>query len=368
MRGWRWWLRALASWVPPRWRAALGLGRGRLLLQRQGTTLQLRLEQAGEVQDLLALPADIDAGIDATLDSVLRPQLRELPRWLLLPAASGLRRSLELPAAAASRLREVVGFEIERQTPFSADAVLFDAQASSGAREGRLLAELAVVPRAAVAPMLEGIDGSRLAGIDLADSDGLPLGFNLLPPAQRAAAADPLRLWHWLLAGLALVLTLLLMWQLLDNRRTAANTLEGRVATLATEARGASVQRQQLINLVEGQAFLDRSRQARPTSIEVIEELSRRLPDGTSLEKLAIEGERLNLVGQSSQPAALIAQLEGSPLWRNPALSGALLTDARTRRDRFTVIAELATATAPAATAAPAAATPVADGGAGDAP
>lgn len=351
---WRWWLRALASWVPPRWRPLLGLDHGRVLLQRIGAELQVRLQQAGEVEELLQLPMPDAGGLEPVLDAVLRPQPRELPRWLLLPAAAGLRRRLELPAAAAPRLREVVGFEIERQTPFAADAVFYDARELGPAiADGRIEAELAVVPRAGVVPLLDALSEEQLAGIDLAGSDGLPLGFNLLPPAQRARRRDPLRAWHALLAAVAVLLVVALMWQLLHNRRAAADALEARVATLAAEARAASVQRQQLANLIEGQAFLDRSRQARPTSIEVIEELSRRLPDGTSLEKLAIEGERLTLIGHSSQPAALVGQLEGSPLWRSPALSGALMADARSRRDRFTMIADLV-----APQPVPAAATP----------
>ena len=54
------------------------------------------------------------------------PRLAGLPRWMLLPAGSALQRRLLLPAAAADRLRDVIGFEIDRQTPFSADSVRFD--------------------------------------------------------------------------------------------------------------------------------------------------------------------------------------------------------------------------------------------------
>jgi general secretion pathway protein L len=46
-----------------------------------------------------------------------------------------------------------------------------------------------------------------------------------------------------------------------------------------------------------------------------------------------------------------VQRLEGSPLWRAPALTGALQPDPRSGRDRFTLTAELAVAK-PAATAA----------------
>lgn len=344
---WRWWLRALVAWLPSRWRTLLSLTPARLLLQRSGHDWQLRLAQDGELRELALLPASPDTDMATVLDAALRPSARELPRWLLLPAASGLRRVLELPAAASTRLREVVGFEIERQTPFAAADVLYDARLLGPAmREGHVRAELAVVPANAVQAQLDALGGLPLAGIDLADSDGMPLEMNLLPLAQRASRSDPLRPLHLLLAAAALVLGCLLLWQLLDNRRAAADALDARVSLLAEQARAASVQRQQLVDLVEGQSFLDRSRQARPTMIEIIEDLSRRLPDGTSLERLAIEGTRLSLTGHSSQAAAVVGQMEGSPLWRSPALTGALQADARTRRDRFALIAELVVDTA----------------------
>ena len=70
-----------------------------------------------------------------------------------------------------------------------------------------------------------------------------------------------------------------------------------------------------------------------------------------------IDGDQLNVIGLSSQAAALVGKLEGAPQWTAPALSGALQQDPRTRMDRFTLVAQLAgklpaTASSPAATAA----------------
>ena len=45
-----WWSRALAAWLPVRWRAALGLGRDRLLLAHDPEGLQWRLHTVDGVQ------------------------------------------------------------------------------------------------------------------------------------------------------------------------------------------------------------------------------------------------------------------------------------------------------------------------------
>lgn len=358
-----WWGRALASWLSPRMRQALGFDRGRLLLQADGPELQLRLQRGEHVRDLgrvpvLTAPGEVAAGDPLAL--LLTPSVAELPRWLVMPAASALRRRLVLPPAAAERLRDVVGFEIDRQTPFAADAVAFDARVL-GRREsdGQLDVELVAVPRGTMDPQLAALGplAATLAGVDVAAADGAPLGVNLLPPLQRSRHRDSWRAWNIALAALALLLVAALLWQLLANRRAAAAALQQTISAQAEAGRRAAAQRQQLLNLIEGQAFLDQARASRPTTIEIVDELSRRLPDGTYLEKLAIEDEQLMLIGLSNEAAALVGRLQGASLWQKPALAGALQPDPASGRDRFTITAALgpaARAAAPDSVPAPA--------------
>ncbi|MEG3193406.1 PilN domain-containing protein, partial [Lysobacter sp. D1-1-M9] len=278
-----------------------------------------------------------------------------LPRWLLLPAGSSLRRRLTLPAAAADRLRDVIGFEIDRQTPFSADAVAFDARVL-GRREsdGQLDVELVAVPRTAIDPPLAALGplAATLSGIDVAGADGAPLAVNLLAPDRRRRRRDPWLRWNWALAAAALVACAAMLGQVLANRRDAADAFEQLIAAKADTGRRAAAQRQQLIDLIEGQVFLDSARTARPSAVEVLDELARRLPDGTYLEKLSLEDQRLTLIGLSNEAPALIGRLQGSELWRSPALAGALQPDPSSGRDRFTLTAELGRTTpAPAAAA-----------------
>ncbi len=351
-----WWGRSLLAWLPPSLRRTLGLSRGRLLLQVDGDDVQLRRQRDDELLDLDRVPM---AALAATvpqrgdpLASLLASRLAELPRWLLLPAGGSLSRRMSLPASAADRLRDVVGFEIDRQTPFTPDTVAYDTRVR-GRREsdGQLDVELVVVPR----HVLEDHQGALgalavdLAGIDVAGADGAPLGVNLLPPAQRRHRRDPAIIWNLALATVGLVAIVALMWQLLDNRRRAASGLEQVIASQAESGRRAAMQRQQLTALLEGQVFLDRIRAERAPTTEVIDELTRRLPDSTYLEKLSINGDQLMLIGLSTKAAALIGELQGADQWRSPALAGALQPDPASGRDRFTLTANLASPAAPPA-------------------
>lgn len=344
-----WWGHGLLAWLPARWRGLLATGDDRLLLSSQGDEVQLLLQRQGSVSALDRLPSPLAA---ETLAAVLHGRAQQLPRWLLLPAGLGLRRRLLLPAAAGPRLDAVLGFEIERQTPFSADAVLHAGRILQARADGQLEVELVVVPKRqfeAIAAALGG-DSAQLAGVALADAQGHALaGINLLPVAQRRGRRNPWRGWNLGLALLAALALALGLAQLLDNRRAAADALQMRMHAREDRARAVSDQRQQLLAAQEGGSWLRAQRNGRPSAVEVMDALAQRLPEGTYLEKLAIDGDQLTLIGVSNQAAALVGKLEGAPQWRSPALSGALQQDPRTRLDRFTVVAQLVTTASPAA-------------------
>lgn len=356
-----WWRQALVSWLPARWRVLLGLAQDRLLLSRVHEELRLQWQNADGLRDVARLPLPLQA---TDLEAVLGNRLAGLPRWLLLPPGKALRRGLLLPAAAAERLRDVVGFEVDRQTPFSADAVRFDARLLQRREDGQLEVELVAVPRPSFEESISGLGelAASLVGVDAMDATGLPLGVNLLPLEQRRRRTNPLRTWNLALATVALIALAATAWQVLDNRRDSAAVFAAQVDARAVQARGVAAQRQRLVDIVEGTDFLDRTRASRPTTVEVMDEVSRRLPDNTYLEKLAIEGDRLLLIGLSPEASALVAKLEGSKLWKSPALSGALQPDPRTRRDRFSLTAELIGTVPPTTPAAGAPAMGAADG------
>ena len=345
-----WWRAGLVAWLPARLRRALATDKDRLLLRPEAGELRLDLQQADALLPLASLPLPLPAAADP-LAALLRERAIGMPRWLLLPAACGLRRGLLLPAAARERLRDVLAFEIDRQTPFAAAEVLFDGRILGLRDDGQLQVELVVVPRPQLAAAMVGLGGQaeRLAGVDLADASGRPLGVNLLPSGQRHALRDPWRRWNGVLVLTALLALVLGMGQLLDNRRAAADALQKDMASREAGARALSAQRQQLLDGREGAAYLRAQRAARPSSLELLDALAQRLPEGTWLEKVSVEGDQLTLIGLSNQAAALVGKLEGAPQWSAPALSGALQQDPRLRVDRFTLVAKLATAASPTA-------------------
>ncbi|MEP6908402.1 MAG: hypothetical protein ABI858_10550, partial [Pseudoxanthomonas sp.] len=197
-----WWKESLLSWVPLRWRVIFGLVRNRLLLSQVGEQLRLQVEDDNGLHEIALLPLPLDT---LQLDAVLGNRTSKLPRWLLLPVGGALQRRMLLPAAAADRLRDVVRFEVDRQTPFTADSVRFDARVVGRRADGQLDAELVVLPRIRFDAALTGLGSlaGSLSGVDASDASGLPLGVNLLPAELRRRRHDPSLTWKWTLAATA---------------------------------------------------------------------------------------------------------------------------------------------------------------------
>jgi general secretion pathway protein L len=370
---WTWWMHGLSSWVPQSLRAVFGLSQQRLLLQRDGDELRMLLTVRNEdgqdsVRELGRVPLELEVSDgDDPLAGIVSARVASLPRWLLLPAAAGLRRRLSLPAAAADRLREVLAFEIDRQTPFTAQDVSYDARVLARRGDSQIDAELIVVPKGALERALEGLGAplrATLAGVDMAatasatassvadagDSDATadavseppPIGVNLLPDAQRRLRRDPSSMLNLVLATVAIAALGAGLWQIRANRTEAADAFEAEAKLRSQQAKRVSDEKKQLVDLVEGLRFLQNTRTGRPTTVEVLDELSRRLPDNTYVEKVSVEGDKLLVIGLSSEASRLVEILQTSKLWRSMSLTGALQPDPRTGKDRFTLTADLA--------------------------
>ncbi len=201
-----------------------------------------------------------------------------------------------------------------------------------------------MVPRTTLERALTALGApltATLAGVDMADADGQPLGVNLLPGVQRSRRRDPRAFWNLALIAIALVAIGAGLWQIRENRSAAADALEAEAKRRGQQASKIADEKKQLVDLVEGMRFLQETRNGRPTTVEVLDELNRRLPDNTFLERVSIEGERVQIIGLSPEAPRLVERLQASKLWRSVNLTGALMPEPTRGKDRFTLNAEL---------------------------
>lgn len=344
-----WWGRELVACLPRRWREALAERPESLLLGTEGEALVVRRRSGDAFSELGRLPLGGDAAEQRLAFQRLRAQIDapQLRIHYCIAASRLLRRTLTLPAAAEERLRQVLAFEMDRQTPFKADQVYFDQHLLGRDASGKHLhVDLAVVPRAQLDAELQALAGFGIAldGVDCwRDRDGSErLGFNLLPAERRARHKD-LRLRLNLALGAAAVLLLgLVMAQSVSNREQALAAMTEAVEKAQNEAKQVSVLRKTLVDTIDSANFLAQKRRSAVTMVELLDDLSKRLPDNTYLERINVtEDNRLELQGLSDEAARLIEVLQHSDLITSPAFQGVIQPDPRVKKDRFNLVAQL---------------------------
>lgn len=338
----RWWGGELRACLPERWRQQFVVEESVLLLRRDGESVLLERQRGARVADLGRfdrVPAD---ALPAAIDAALADNDRHLRRILLLPGHSVLRRLLTLPAAVQENLRTVLGFELDRQTPFKPDQVHFDSRVLPHDPAAKQVpVELALVTRERMQAALAEIDGlaATLSGVDAVDANGQRMGFNFLPAEQRLGRRNT---WVLIMIGLgaASVLFLLLaLARITDNRASAVERLTADVETQREEARKVTRLRDELESAASGANFLAIEKERQPSTLLLLDELTRLLPDDTFLERLSVSRGELSINGQSGQAPKLVELLQASKLLRSPSLSGPIQPDARSGKDRFNITA-----------------------------
>ncbi|RMD61466.1 MAG: hypothetical protein D6826_09855, partial [Alphaproteobacteria bacterium] len=165
----RWWGAELWACLPAELRETARRGRQRLVVEiteSKATFSEARgkhLKRLGAVTLESGKSGDGAAagneGADAQRAMVARiidnAGMRSAQVALRLPRGQVLRRVVDLPAAAAENLREVLGFEMDRHTPFKAQEVYYDYRVKEvDPQRKRLKVDLVVIPRGVVDRMV----------------------------------------------------------------------------------------------------------------------------------------------------------------------------------------------------------------------
>ena len=342
-----WWGSELAACLPEALRARLGAKRRRLVVTLSPTKASFarargeRLEPLGEFELEPADPAAELGQVRALLRS-LKSKISQVT--LRLGAGQALARRVVLPAAAEENLREVLAFEMDRNTPFTADQVLYDARILERDAELKTLAvELVVVTREAAEQAIAhlrawDLEPDRLEPLVPGTAAGV---FNLLSRPARANGGA-LRRRVSLAAGLvACALAAFVVIQPLVERQEQRTALEAELAQVRGEALRADQLKQDVQDALARSRFMVELKQTRAPAIALLDEVTKQLPDDTWLLHFSYRGTRVNIAGYSAEPTDLIGLLERSDLLEEVAFISPVTMDQRVGRERFNLSARV---------------------------
>ena len=262
------------------------------------------------------------------------------PGFLILRVASGaaLQKRMSVPISARQHLEGLLGFEMDRETPYARDEVYWDYAIRRQDRvNNRLDVDLVVVPRSVVDPLM---GAARSAGLD----------FNGIEIAGGANKAPLIRLgergrWQWLrsqrplaaMAGVAGILAIGAIATPFIRQQQAIAEAVAAVAALTSDAQEAAKLRQTVDQFANTSAYLRQERERTGSALEALAATTRALPDDTYLTSFNLRENRLTITGLSPSAAQLVGALAQSKDFREPDFDSPVLQNDNDGLETFTI-------------------------------
>jgi len=337
-RGWHWWLAEIEGLLPANLRQIIETGKQRLVVAADGDDFLMQHGNAEQMEEIGRIRAAADAATAIALPDNVRQTI------LLLPPDSVLSRALTLPLAAEENLREVLSFEMDSQTPFTADQVYYDFFVTGRSPANKTLSlQLYVTPRGIVDDSLATLAANEIfPDVVTANAADNPQGYNinLLPANKRHSPRITLHRMNLSLATLALVLFIAALALPLVQKNRTIRSLEAEVSQATIGAQASNQLRQEVENLIAGSIYLVEKKRTEPTMTQLLDDMTRVIPDDTWVNRVDISGGEMQLQGQSGAAAGLIGLIEASSTYHNARFRSPVTQIARTSQERFHLSAD----------------------------
>ena len=357
----RWWLGELSAMVPLKLRPA-GLAAESFIFVRVDTAEAVlsRLDsgQLHPINSVSLLSTDAATQRQAFRLALQQAEAGRHELAVVLPPASVLRKILTLPLATEENLRQVLEFQIEEHTPFTASQVYFGHRViARNFERGQLSVEFVATPRGDVDEAVKTLTGwgTTVRAVVAEETLRQPPLLNLLPVASGKAPSVLLQGTNPWLAGLLVVLALAAMAAPVLVKRQAVVQLLPWVDKGRVEAEATDTLRRDLETKVDEHNFLLEKRQQLPPVIMALEELTRILPDDTWVQQLDIKGKELQIQGETASSVRLIGLFEQSTIFHDASFRSSLTKGQGIGTERYQLALKLLPmAQKPASSAAPA--------------
>jgi general secretion pathway protein L len=264
---------------------------------------------------------------------------------LCLEQKKYLFKKVTLPIETEENLREVLAFEMDRQTPFSADQVYYDYVINARNRENRTLdITLILAPIDKISQALNQLEENsvRINAISPCEETDSNLNeVNLLPPEKREKPRKRYRLVNLALFLLLLPLVfgnlVLPVWQ----KSLLAEQLDTDLSQIRTKATEVAALRDQVTAARNENRFLEEKKLTSVTVLDILLELTLLLPDDTWINNFEVRENTVHLHGQSNASASLIPILETSKLFQNVTFRSPVTRSKKNNTEQFHISAEL---------------------------
>jgi general secretion pathway protein L len=223
---------------------------------------------------------------------------------------------LDFPSQAGDFLDGMLREQVDRLTPWTVKEAIFGWSEPTNTANDRIEVTFAATSKLKIQPLLhlaQALDVRSIAVFAIASgSEGAPTRIKLFDESQLSAIGRTVNVPRilravLLSAGLAAAASLLVTAYLGSSLQSEQQELQRRISQrraalrLDPNAGGSAL------------SLLAKRKQTTPSSVMVLEAVSRVLPDSTYVTELRIEGDKIQVVGMTQDAPSLIRLMEQSP-------------------------------------------------------
>lgn len=273
-------------------------------------------------------------------EAALIPALTRKSRGnvLLLSLNQILAKNVTLPAATEENLREVLAFEMDQQTPFTASQVYFDFDITSRSADRRTIdVELRATPRRNVNHLVDLLvsKGIKPTAIAAQSPDGAFREISLdIDEPEKANPVRSLGLTGALTCAVT-ALAILAVSLPIIQKQIAIEELESQVAEALENTGEDAKLRDDIEQVAKSARDLVLMKQDHPSILDLLEEMTRVIPNDTWLTHIDIIGGEVQIQGLSGEAAILISAIENSHVFANPEFRSAVTQVPRMNSEQF---------------------------------
>jgi general secretion pathway protein L len=281
---------------------------------------------------------------DPALPAEWQTALRGSRIETLMKSDQILFRPLDFPARAADFLDGMIRAQIDRLTPWSANDAVFGWSPPSSIANERIALTLAATSKFNIQPLVQlarNLGAASIAGFaEASRSEGAPLKLRIFETSLQGGVGrtmDVPRLLRIILlgAGLAAAASLVTAAYVGNTLGLEQQQLSRRIAERRASLRIGQAG-------VGASALLAKRKQTMPSSVMILESISRALPDSTYVTDLRIEADKVQLVGVSQDAPSLIRLIEQSPQFSRATFSAPTTRAQGDPGERFHIEAHVA--------------------------
>ena len=339
---WAWWTQELQGLLPSSLKRFSRSYSNKIVVTVENEIITLDYYKAGETTVFLS--ESFDTSTYTPTNALINPQFRSVKYQTILKINPDtfVHKTVHIPVAAKKNLEQVIGFEIDKLTPFNKANCFYSAiNLNRKELSGFIPVLLVVTPKSALEKALT-ISRSCNLKIDKVCADiideqypEIRNQYNLLPSTWKHIPGTTETFLNLTLNSCMLLLaTLCLLLPALDAQQDI-DYLQKTLKGFEKETRSIDKQQAEINQLISEHEKLTDIIKKQPNLLSVLNELSAILNDNTWLIHLRYSEEQLEIMGYSPTTLATISDLENSEYFSKVNLLSPLYQDKQTGLERF---------------------------------